>query len=833
MRFSSTVKKFGTTMLACVAGGSVAIVFSYWLKKSPTVEDVSTAQHTTSDSSSVEDTLDTVQPLLADSILSIIQNYYVDADRVDPRNLLKVMLRTLDGTPRVKVEQSGQMVLITSGSEKRSFKVPEPLTFDALAEFLSRIAPVFDQKPSGNNLVADTGQNSRGSTIIMNALLMGLDAHSSLLTPDAYRELRQGTDGAFGGLGVLVGIRDQILTVVKPLPNSPALRAGIRKHDRILSINEKFTFGFALDQLVEFMRGDPGTKVDLRLLRDEDKAPMSVSLKREVIQVDSVASTEIRDGENSILHLTVDSFASRTSKEVWAAIRQAKANKHGKLEGLILDLRSNPGGLLDQAVQIADMFLKSGVIVSTKGRRQEVESADSGYDEVDYPIVILMDSDSASASEIVAGALQDHGRALVVGQPSFGKGSVQTIFELPNDFALKLTIARYYTPSGRSIQNVGIMPDIWLQPVLRKASNENLFGNFRYKNERFLLNHLDESIVKNILDQNGPETMAYYLREPSENSDDPKLPDRELEMAVKIIKKTAKAYGPVLPLGMRRASHWMALASKEIREFADSINKSTAAWTEQKFKVDWNSPPGRSTTPLLSLNVGENLPKAVHPGDSISIPWRIENRGDKAAGHISLFVRSDRTSFDTREVLVGMIEPGTNKEGTLSVYIPTYWEPGDLDFTFGIAQDSQILTSPTKAVDLIVESRNAAKLTATLDLIDEHGGKLAGTLEAGEKAKLMLHIINRGATAAKALSAQLINLAGKQLLLDTGMRSVVNIPPGGVMDVPFDVTAADQIYSRELFVGISLQSNDLELPLRKQAKIAATPTAMTSESLAH
>lgn len=825
-------RKYAPAILVCMTGAYLSIIVGNWAKTKST-SDANQSQPA-NPASETDFGNTSLKPLLADSILAIIQNYYVDADRVDPKNLLRVMIQTLDATPRVKASRTETEITVAVAGSKQTFAIPDPLSVDSLVTVLSQVAISFDEYGKTSSMPGDEGtQSVQGSAVILNALLMGLDAHSSLLTPDAYRELRQGTDGAFGGLGVLVGIRDQILTVVKPLPNSPALRAGIRKHDRILSINERFTFGFALDQLVEFMRGDPGTRVNLKLLRQDEKSPMNISLKREVIQVDSVSANEIRDGENTILHLSIDTFASRTSKEVWAAIRQAKTNSKGKLEGLILDLRSNPGGLLDQAVQIADMFLKTGVIVSTKGRRQEVESADSGYDEVEYPIVVLMDGDSASASEIVAGALQDHGRALVVGQPSFGKGSVQTIFELPGDFALKLTIARYYTPTGRSIQNVGIMPDIWLQSVLRKPANENLFGNFRYKNERFLLNHLDEAVVKSILDRNGPETMAYYLREPSENSDDPKLPDRELEMGVSIIKKVAKAYGPVLPNGMRRASHWLALASKEIRELSDSVSKSTSTWTEKKFGVDWSSVPTIHGSPLLSLETGGELPKIVRPGETLEVPWKIKNLGDRAVGRISLFVRSDRTAFDTREVLVGLIQPGTTKEGTLTVYVPTYWEPGDLDFTFGLAQDSQILPAPTKALDLVVGTRNTAKLSAVLELIDEKGGKVQGKLEAGELAHVVVHITNKGTVPAKLLTAQLVNLSGKQMKLDATIRNLESIPAQGQADVSFEVVAGPQLYGPELFVGISLQSNDMELPLRRHAKIPSVPTQFESEPVAH
>ena len=773
----------------------------------------------------VETSADTSdQSTLAESILAIVQSYYVDVDRVDSKHLLKSTLAFLDSQPNVQVKWvDDSRIVISKKGASRTFDVPSPLTITTLQALLVGIAPMFDAKREGVINGTEDAQAIKGSAQILNAMLSGLDAHSSLLSPESYRELRQGTDGAFGGLGVLVGIRNQMLTVVKPLPNSPAMRSGIRKHDRILSINGVNTYGYALDQLVEYMRGDPGTKVDLRVLRDNDISPFNMSMKREVIQVDSVSSTEIRDGENAILHVTIDSFASRTSKELWNAIKAAKRNNKGKLEGLIMDLRSNPGGLLDQAVQVADMFLKSGVIVTTKGRRQEVESADSGYDEVDYPIVVLMDGDSASASEIVAGALQDHGRALVIGQPSFGKGSVQTIFELPGDYALKLTIARYYTPSGRSIQNVGIVPDIWLQPVVHKSSNENLFGNFRYKNERFLLNHLEEATAANLMDVKDPSVIGYYLREPTDTSDEPKLPDREMEMAVRVIRKVAKTYGTSLPQGMRRASHWLALASREVKELNDSISQSVGTWTNKSFKVDWSKASDVRRTAQLSLVVGEIPRTLVRPGEPIDIPWKLTNTGPALVGHLSLFVRSDRTSFDTKEILVGAIGPKEVKAGVLTVNVPTYWEPGDLDFTLGVAEDSQILPTPSKRIDFQVEMRTVPVLSVDVDLTQESGGSILQCLESGEHAKVRLHVANRGKSIARDVTVQLVNLSGKQLKLEAQTKTLKALGSDEEVDVLFDVEAGDQLFTRDLPVGVSIQSNDLELPLRKHVRLIGLP----------
>ena len=329
----------------------------------------------------------------------------------------------------------------------------------------------------------------------INGMLASLDPHSAYLSPDLYKELQVDTRGSFGGLGIEITQRNGVLTVVSPIEDTPAFRAGVRPGDQIVKIDKDFTKDMTLMEAVKLMRGPEGTKIRLTLRREGQPDWITLTLKREVIQIKSVKSRVL---EPHYGYLRITQFQERTERDAKTALAELQ-KESGGLQGLVLDLRNNPGGLLSQAVKVSDLFLESGLVVYTEGRLENQEQkfyAHKGPITEDFPMVVLVNGGSASASEIVAGALQDHKRALVLGTQTFGKGSVQTILPLADgEAAIRLTTARYYTPNGRSIQATGITPDIVMEPIPVAAAQggggeqpepireRNLPGHFEHPSE--------------------------------------------------------------------------------------------------------------------------------------------------------------------------------------------------------------------------------------------------------------------------------------------------------------------------------------------------------------
>lgn len=308
----------------------------------------------------------------------------------------------------------------------------------------------------------------------INGMLTSLDPHSSYLTEEDFRYMNEQTKGKFGGLGIQVTMDNGLVKVMTPMDDTPAARAGIKSGDYITDIDGQTVIGMTLDEAVSKLRGKIGTKVKITIRRVNEK-PFDVTLKREEIKVNSVKH-EVKNDD--VLYIRISSFNEDTEKEVEKAVQNTRKELKDKFAGVVIDVRNNPGGLLEQAIGVSDLFLQRGEIVSTRSRNEEdtIKYSATAGDIIDgLPIVVIINEGSASASEIVAGALQDHHRAVIIGEKSFGKGSVQSVVQLRNNAAMRLTTARYYTPSGRSIQAKGIEPDIVVkQAKLQEIENYGL-----------------------------------------------------------------------------------------------------------------------------------------------------------------------------------------------------------------------------------------------------------------------------------------------------------------------------------------------------------------------
>ncbi|HCN64026.1 MAG TPA: S41 family peptidase [Pseudomonas sp.] len=375
-------------------------------------------------------------------------------------NSLALTIALVIGSPLVFAAQP-----VAQPAAAASAKAPLPLEeLRTFAEVMDRIKAAYVEPVDDKTLLENA----------IKGMLSNLDPHSAYLGPEDFAELQESTSGEFGGLGIEVGSEDGNIKIVSPIDDTPASKAGIQAGDFIVKINGQPTNGLTMTEAVDKMRGKVGQKITLTLVRGGG-APFDVTLTRANIQVKSVKAQLLEDGYG---YIRITQFQVKTGEEVAAALAKLrKENGNKKLKGIILDLRNNPGGVLQSAVEVVDHFIKKGLIVYTKGRlpNSELRFSATGKDLSEaVPLVVLINGGSASASEIVAGALQDQKRGVVMGTPSFGKGSVQTVLPLNNDRALKITTALYYTPNGRSIQAQGIVPDIEVNraKITREQDNE-------------------------------------------------------------------------------------------------------------------------------------------------------------------------------------------------------------------------------------------------------------------------------------------------------------------------------------------------------------------------
>ncbi|MCI5119684.1 MAG: S41 family peptidase [Candidatus Electrothrix sp. AUS4] len=368
----------------------------------------------------------------------------------------------------------------------------------------------------------------------INGMLGSLDPHSSYMSPEDFKELQEDTRGSFSGIGIEVTVRDGFLTVVSPIAGTPAYKQGVKAGDEIVKINNISTQGMTLPDAVKLLRGNQGEKVAITIRRSDLNELLDMVFVRDIIPHHSVIAEKFGGGFH---YIQITSFQATTTRDFKDALDKAAQDK--KIQGLVLDLRNNPGGLLDQAVQIADVFLESGVIVTTRGREKENDMFFEAHDDkmqYRFPAVVLVNGGSASASEIVAGALQDHKRAIILGTRTFGKGSVQTVVPLPNGAGVRLTTARYYTPSGRSIQATGIVPDMIIPFEEQLAAGQASASNTRLREED-LPHHFENSVQKNTDELIGKKKKNIRPKKRTGNAFSDRLAeDNQLQVALFILK---------------------------------------------------------------------------------------------------------------------------------------------------------------------------------------------------------------------------------------------------------------------------------------------------------
>lgn len=412
----------------------------------------------------------------------------------------------------------GQGVLATRSGSDNALPLEEMRTF---TDVFTRIKNDYVEEVSDEELLEHA----------IRGMLNGLDPHSAYLNTEEFNELRIGTTGEFGGLGIEVGMEDGFVKVVSPIDDTPAAKAGMQSGDLIIRLDDTPVKGLSLNDAVKLMRGKPGSPILLTVIREGEDKPLSIEIERAIIKVTSVKNRML---DKHYGYLRISNFQTKTTADMLKAIKKMKNEADGGLQGMVLDLRNNPGGVLSGAVGVSDAFLEEGMIVYTDGREEDSKlryDATSGDILDGKPLIVMVNGGSASASEIVAGAMQDHERAIILGTKTFGKGSVQTIQDLPAGGAVKLTTSRYYTPDGRSIQALGIEPDIITRPGQLKKPGEDEDDGFSPLTESSLRGSLSNTATKD--KEEGEDTAD---AEDEDNTDNLVYDDYQLYEALNLLK---------------------------------------------------------------------------------------------------------------------------------------------------------------------------------------------------------------------------------------------------------------------------------------------------------
>lgn len=701
--------------------------------------------------------------------IAMIYRYYIDPERIDALRMLEGAFERISGLlPEALLTLDENEADVTIGIAHRRFPLGKKIDQDALTKVLRNILEFVDQHYSG------TVERPEIEYAAIDGMLSALDPHSSFFPPEAFTEFQVNTRGVFGGLGIVISIRDGFLTVIAPLANTPAAAVGIRTQDRILQIDQESTSNMSLTDAVDRLRGDIGSTVSLVVERRGRPEPFTVTLTRALINIESVRHVMLTEGTKRIGYLQVKNFQSNTVSDVKEALAKMKGEKN-TLDGLILDLRNNPGGLLDQSVALTDLFLSDGAIVSTQGPRGkllEKEEATALFTEPPYPMAVLINEGSASASEIVAGALQVHHRAVILGNNSFGKGSVQTIYEVGKQAAIKLTVAQYLAGGKQAIQLRGVIPDIELLPSVVDREVPNLVKD-TFPTENDLEQHLEEK-------KSAEGTSLFTLKHLAPKEEE----DQDVQ--------SAKSYAERPDL----SGDFAVMFAKEILvEGKDMIAVSRAVAAREEAKIStalvplgvvWSAPSaaGKPALTLTSTLLKKGKPvKSIPAGETAEIELVANNGGD---GHFVQLVgatTSDASFLQNKEFLFGTLPQGTTKSWKSTITIPEAIPTQELVMTVEFHEAHGNTPTPVDVV-IPVEGKPTPHFAFSYRLLEAAGHQQINT---GGVLHLSLDVSNvgKGSTSDETF-ATLTNKAGNQIFLKKGRATLGKIAPQGTATASFE-----------------------------------------------
>ncbi len=733
-------------------------------------------------SPSSEASYDLASLKILNRVLLQIKDNYVEPDRIDPNKMLVYALDEIQNSIAEVVvdfdkpkDDHPTRVTVSVNQQKKSFGIDE---IESLWEMSYRLKEIFAFVQE--HLDGETEVEYRDvEYAAINGMLTTLDPHSTLLPPQNYEEMQTQTGGKFGGLGIVISVRDGKLTVISPIDGTPAARKGIKSRDHIVRIGEESTINMNLNEAVNMLRGEPGTDVELWIERKGWSEPRKYVVTRAEIKIDSVESEPLA---NKVGYVRIKNFQANTYPDLKKQLGELK-EKMGGMRGLVLDMRDNPGGLLDQAIKVSDLFLDEGTIVSTVGvgnRLREKRGARVKGTESKYPIVVLVNAGSASASEIVSGALQNHDRAIVVGDTTFGKGSVQILYEFPDDSALKLTVAQYLTPGGISIQSSGITPDIRTIPVLATKDEVDLFLSQNILREQDLSSHLTNKAVKS--KQSEGDYFVRYLQEPPAEDeefaeDDGFREDFEIKFAQRLVASAGQTYDRP------------KLLSK-LKSEIDDVSKSEFGHIRNKlkeFKVDWSGGP-TVAKPNLDVSVTFSPEGRIEAGNKLTMTVSVTNTGAKPVHQLKAISKSESDLLDDREFIFGKVGPGESKSWDVEVSVPKD-APSRRDLlTFNFSDAQTEFKDLAATHELAVVGADRPQFAFSYGVEDTSGD---GVLSPGENAKMKVVVKNIGKAASDETLVFLKSLTRESVYLKRGRATLESIPAGEEMAVEFEFDVKD------------------------------------------
>ncbi|MEL6345148.1 MAG: MXAN_5808 family serine peptidase [Myxococcota bacterium] len=696
--------------------------------------------------------------------LYIIKQRYVEKDRLDPDAMFEGALDMVERQiPEVMFirKPGGDKLHVSVGAYSTIIPLEQIDDLDDLYSQLSHVVEILD-----NNL-SDEVERAGVEYALINGALSTLDPHSMLLPPVAAKEMEVDNQGEFGGLGIEIVNEDGRLTVQNPIPDTPAAKAGLKTDDHIIRIEDVSTINMDLSEAVERLRGEVGSPIRIQVMRKGLNRPLDFTLTRAVIRINPVEG-ELLEGD--VGYIRIKAFHANVASDLDDLLSRFGRESSGRLRGLILDMRSNPGGYLNQAIEVVDRFQREGVIVSTVeggDRRRDESRANDDGNEPDYPIAVLVNASSASASEIVAGALSNTRRAVIIGERTFGKGSVQHLYNHQDSSRLKLTVAQYLTPGDQSIQSVGITPDIQLTPsVVRPPDADDpdsgpmvsLYWREWLDREADLDRHLDHSSARYRADS--PFQVRYLRANDEDRTETDPNQDWEVQFSREILLAAPSA---------RRVEVLQAAAP-----IISRYQNSQAMNLQDAFRaldIDWS--PGQNPESLavdVRLDFGED--GVIRAGEMESLAVEVTNNSDAPIYQLSASIDSENPALDRREFYFGRIDPGQTRRFAQPVMLPLGYgdELAPLSLNFRDPEQRSLLTTNHQ---MRVEGEPLPTLSYSMTFIDDGSGNSRGDGDGlpdpGEIIDVEVTITNEAGGDTREAFARLKNRSGAGLDLHNGI----------------------------------------------------------------